>query len=327
MIERILGGIYISSIEPLNNNVDLNSEYGITHILSVLPGTISSRYTSEYIHKQIDITDEETSNILQHFDECNQFIETALYSKSELANSPSGSTAILVHCAQGISRSATVIVAYLMKKFKLELKQALHAIKRKCPDAEPNPAFLHQLELYQSWQCEVDPSNPEYKQLLRELSLKADPSGDSLRSQMLAQAPSPESQQSDFDLRCKRCRRVLAKSAHLEPHLPPDESSTQSKFIKKAPNSRRIISAQAASSSCSHYFLQEPLTWMKEELSKEDIEGKFLCPKCDSKVGGYSWKGSRCSCGKWMVPALHLQSAKVDNIKSIPPPQVLPAKN
>ena len=54
---------------------------------------------------------------------------------------------------------------------------------------------------------------------------------------------------------------------------------------------------------------------MKQELDKAEMEGKFLCPKCSSKVGGYSWRGSRCSCGKWMVPAIHLQEAKVDYIK------------
>ena len=30
------------------------------------------------------------------------------------------------------------------------------------------------------------------------------------------------------------------------------------------------------------------------------------------KVGAYNWKGSRCSCRKWVTPAIHLQSNRVD---------------
>ena len=53
---------------------------------------------------------------------------------------------------------------------------------------------------------------------------------------------------------------------------------------------------------------------MKQELDKAEMEGKFCAP--NAPLGwGYSWRGSRCSCGKWMVPAIHLQEAKVDYIK------------
>ncbi|CAI4383767.1 BAF_collapsed_G0031230.mRNA.1.CDS.1 [Saccharomyces cerevisiae] len=52
---------------------------------------------------------------------------------------------------------------------------------------------------------------------------------------------------------------------------------------------------------------------MQPELQgKQELEGKFSCPGCSSKVGGYNWKGSRCSCGKWVIPAIHLQTSKVD---------------
>ena len=118
-------------------------------------------------------------------------------------------------------------------------------------------------------------------------------------------------------LRCKRCRQVLALSSQIETHEPPEADSRQAQFIKTAPNSRRIIDVKPASPSCSHYFLTEPLNWMKDELQgKGELDGKFQCPKCNSKVGGYSWKGTRCSCGRWMIPALHVQTAKVDFVKT-----------
>ncbi|CUM53751.1 uncharacterized protein AC631_00276 [Debaryomyces fabryi] len=319
MIYRILGGIYLSSIEPLNDNVDFKQQYHITHIISAILGPIPNNYVHDYVHKQIDITDEETSNIIQYFPETNDFIDSCLFPEGSTTDKHHG--AILIHCAQGISRSVTLIVAYLMYRYKLTKDQALHAVKRKLSSACPNDGFQKQLQLYADLKFKVDTSNSLYKKLFIDLSIQADPSGRSLQElNMFSSTSTPQSQtDKQAELRCKKCRQVLALEGQIEKHSPPDASSRQSQFIKTAPNSRRIVSVQEASDSCSHYFVREPLTWMRSELEdKGEIEGKFNCPKCDSKVGGYSWKGSRCSCGKWMIPALHLQCAKVDNIKSYP---------
>ncbi|KAK6458927.1 nitrogen starvation-induced protein phosphatase [Scheffersomyces xylosifermentans] len=317
MLHRILGGIYLSSIEPINAGIDLKNEYKITHILSVVPGPIPAEYTTNYIFKQIEVTDEETTNIIQYFESSYEFIDDALFKNSKDPKKHSGN--VLVHCSQGVSRSVTIIIAYLMKKYKLAIDQALHAVTRKVPEAQPNAGFMEQLVLYKDIDFKVDVSNELYRQFVVDNSLKMDPSGSSLRDLNLFKVKEEKEEGSkDFELRCKRCRQALALNDNIEAHDPPDSESRQSQFIKKAPNSRRIISVQEASSSCSHHFLSDPVNWMKPELEREDIEGKFLCPKCDAKVGGYSWKGSRCSCGKWMVPAIHLQVAKVDCIKSIP---------
>ncbi|CAK9436259.1 uncharacterized protein LODBEIA_P08170 [Lodderomyces beijingensis] len=312
---RILGGIYLSSIEPINKETDLRAEYNISSILSVLPGEISETFTSNYNWKQISVTDEVTTNLIQHFDECCDFIDKATENGGK----------VLVHCAQGVSRSVTVIMAYLMKKHKLMWMQALHAVRRKEPAVMPNRGFLEQLSLYADMNYKVDPENPKYKAFLKKLSLEQDPTGEQLRQETMAAKEQFYSSTnvnesgaaktaSTYDLRCRKCRNVLANNSHVDEHEVPQAESKQSKFIKTAPNSRRIISVQNASDSCSHFFVKEPMDWMRKELENEAIEGKFQCPKCDAKVGGYSWRGSRCSCGKWMVPALHLQQSKLDKM-------------
>lgn len=55
---------------------------------------------------------------------------------------------------------------------------------------------------------------------------------------------------------------------------------------------------------------------MKPELEKGQLEGRLECPKCSSNVGKYAWQGMKCSCGAWMVPAISLARAKVDEVKS-----------
>ncbi|KAG7195867.1 tyrosine protein phosphatase yvh1 [Scheffersomyces spartinae] len=338
MIHRILGNIFISDIAPINDeNIDLQKEQGITHILSVLSGPIPSHiinHEPKFTLLQIAITDENSTNIIEHFPETNKFIDSALFKPEQLKQMSSKERpsvkhhgSILIHCAQGCSRSVAVLCAYLMYRYHLTLVQAQYAINRKREDVNatiPNEAFMQQLQLYQD--IAFDLNAEAYKKWEKARCIELDSTGSMLRDAYLekqaegkSHGESPDNKASEeFDekvsqLRCKKCRQLLCLTSQLDQHQPPESDSKQGMFIKKAPNSRRIISVQNASASCSHYFLSEPVNWMKDELvGKGDLEGKFQCPKCVSKVGGYSWRGSRCSCGKWMIPAIHLQSAKVD---------------
>lgn len=303
-VYRILGGVHLSSLEPLLAEQDLHTDHNITHIISVIggPNPVPLKYTEPpYTHLQIPIDDTPHTNIIEHFATCNEFIESA---------KPGN---VLVHCAQGVSRSVTIIVAYLMQKHQLKVAQAMHAVRRKKDDVEPNHSFIRQLKVYEAMGYKVDVNRGIYVDLLNDLNERID--ADSLREKVLLNKASEETTvdlERPFRLRCKKCREHISRSAELAFHIPPSNDSRQAHFIKTAPNSRRIIKAEGAARTCLHYFYTEPLAWMTNELKKGEIEGKFACPKCTAKIGGYSWKGSRCSCGKWMVPAIHVQSAKVD---------------
>ena len=43
---------------------------------------------------------------------------------------------------------------------------------------------------------------------------------------------------------------------------------------------------------------------------------KILCPKCNAKIGSYSWSGQKCSCLTWVAPAFHIYESKVDLCKN-----------
>ncbi|XP_046849214.1 dual specificity protein phosphatase 1B-like [Xenia sp. Carnegie-2017] len=49
---------------------------------------------------------------------------------------------VLVHCAQGKSRSSTVVIAYVMASKKLSLNDALKLVQEKRKMAQPNPGFM-----------------------------------------------------------------------------------------------------------------------------------------------------------------------------------------
>lgn len=70
-------------------------------------------------------------NLSKHFYSCNRFIKQCL----EAGGS------VFVHCYAGISRSATIVCAYLMQEKKMDLFSALSLIKSKRSVAVPNAGF------------------------------------------------------------------------------------------------------------------------------------------------------------------------------------------
>ena len=112
-------------MEPLNEIIDnlflgdhvasesqfILSRHRITHILTVGTGLVP-RYPKYYQYKCIDELDSPSSNLKQHFEECHSFIRDALASGGR----------ILVHCFAGVSRSATVVISYLMNDHKMTLE-------------------------------------------------------------------------------------------------------------------------------------------------------------------------------------------------------------
>ncbi|CAK9296580.1 unnamed protein product [Gordionus sp. m RMFG-2023] len=68
---------------------------------------------------------------------------------SSIINTGTGGGKTLVHCMVGASRSATLVLAYLMKHRKMSLAQAYYYLKRIRPIIRPNVGFIKQLVAYE----------------------------------------------------------------------------------------------------------------------------------------------------------------------------------
>ena len=66
---------------------------------------------------------------------------------------------VLIHCQAGISRSPTIVIAYLMKVNKLTMNNAYNEVKDKRCIIGPNIIFLSQL--YDFEKNLIESSNPE----------------------------------------------------------------------------------------------------------------------------------------------------------------------
>lgn len=79
------------------------NENRITHILSVCADQIPAELPEAGIsHMRIEVEDNEIANLLIHLPAACRFIDSALRSGG----------VVLVHCFQGLSRSAAVVAAY-----------------------------------------------------------------------------------------------------------------------------------------------------------------------------------------------------------------------
>jgi protein-tyrosine phosphatase len=81
------------------------------------------------------IDDDRNENISQYFSKVHKII-----SEADVDNKN-----VIVHCAAGISRSATLVLAYLMIENKWEYEEAYLFLKSKRPIIEPNVGFITQL--------------------------------------------------------------------------------------------------------------------------------------------------------------------------------------
>lgn len=107
---------------------------GITHILCLCSNEIGqsdSQYPDLFEYRNFSICDDEDTNISNIFEEAHDFIDHVEQTGGK----------VLVHCFEGRSRSATVVLAYLMLRKKLTLLEAWNKLKRVHRRAQPNDGF------------------------------------------------------------------------------------------------------------------------------------------------------------------------------------------
>lgn len=135
-ISEILDGfLYLGNVRDAHSEEQLQ-QFEISHILNMSNDASNSAF--DFItYKRIPIADDEFQSVAPVLDLCIDFIDSV-----KAANGR-----VLVHCTKGKSRSVTVILAYLLKSYKLSLKEAHRLVKSKRDEIRPNSNFIRQLML------------------------------------------------------------------------------------------------------------------------------------------------------------------------------------
>lgn len=151
-IHKILPGLYLGSqfaagiIFPIDPEsvrqkafADLRSK-NITHIFRCIGDIKDARERCANVNYHSVLIDDNAGNenIAQHFNASFEFIESARIQGGAL-----------VHCNAGVSRSASIVIAYLMRKHELSYQQAFDFVRAKRACADPRPLFVDQLKAYE----------------------------------------------------------------------------------------------------------------------------------------------------------------------------------
>jgi Leucine-rich repeat (LRR) protein len=141
--QEILEGVYLGPIQAAKNK-DFLKENNFTHVLTV--NIMEKLFPESFEYLIVKEEDEPNANLLQHLDNCFEFIEDA---KKKGGN-------VLVHCAAGQSRSASVVIAYVMKTMKMNFKDAYQHVWNSRCCLFVNSGFVKQLELFSNIGCEYE---------------------------------------------------------------------------------------------------------------------------------------------------------------------------
>ena len=133
---KIIDGVFLGSYKTSMSKTTLSAN-NISYVLCV-GNEMETIFKDGYKYMKLDVTDTEDENILFNFESVYNFIEEG---KSQ--------GGVLIHCYGGISRSPTIAIAYLMKKYQMTFEQAFNTVKELKSDINPNDGFIQKLQIFE----------------------------------------------------------------------------------------------------------------------------------------------------------------------------------
>ncbi|CAG9315380.1 unnamed protein product [Blepharisma stoltei] len=118
----------------------------LTHILNATNGFSHKFESKGVVYLRLGVEDLETENISEYFQIAFEFIDNIISSEK---------SRVLVHCAQGVSRSAAFVIMYIIKSMSVSYEEAFQFVKRHREIIKPNDGFAYQLRSLKSISEEV----------------------------------------------------------------------------------------------------------------------------------------------------------------------------
>ncbi|KAF8879643.1 hypothetical protein CPB84DRAFT_1687860 [Gymnopilus junonius] len=212
-MDEIIPGLWIGDLRSAQD-VDNLKTHNIFSILTAMRGRITIDET--FIRHQIKLDDKEDEDVLAHLLPSIHFIQAEL----------DKGRGVLVHCQAGVSRSATIVAAYIMYSRKVDPQVALDLIKQVRPSIEPNQGFLSQLELFYSAKYKTSIREKPIRMFYMNRTVEDVMNGDGSppETEMFAKYPPtpsdsvPNTPRPRRKIRCKMCRQELATREHMLDH-------------------------------------------------------------------------------------------------------------
>jgi len=132
--EIIKNKLYLGNMFDANDSISIKKA-NISCIVCVAERLkIINTNPNVTVHKY-ELADDYNCNISLYFDEIGEIINKG--------------GIVLVNCAAGISRSSTIVIAYIMKYYKIDLRKTFLFVKKKRNQICPNKRFMECLLEYE----------------------------------------------------------------------------------------------------------------------------------------------------------------------------------
>jgi len=143
-MQEIVPGVYLGPYSAATKKrFDYLRQHGITHIICIRhpleANLIKPNFPNNFKYLVLDIVDTPSDSIIASFPTVKEFIDNCL---------AQGGKALL-HGNAGISRSATLMIAYLMETFGQTYKDAFLYVQQRRFCISPNEGFVRQLLEYE----------------------------------------------------------------------------------------------------------------------------------------------------------------------------------
>ena len=133
-ITKITDNIFLGN---MNGASDINAlKSNNIHYIINCTKNIPNYFEQDFKYLRIPIDDTFGQSIEKYFDVSYNFINN------------NNAHNIFIHCHAGISRSATILIAYLMRKNNIDCNSALNIVKNKRSIINPNTEFMKALYNY-----------------------------------------------------------------------------------------------------------------------------------------------------------------------------------
>ncbi|XP_054165532.1 dual specificity protein phosphatase MPK-4-like [Oppia nitens] len=239
------------------------------------------RHTNiEYFH--IKLNDMPEEDLLSHFE----------VTRNVIADGQTNGHNVLVHCHAGISRSSTVVTAYLMNKYDKPFVEALDMVRIKRPFISPNIGFRDQLRLYEEMGNQLNAKNKRYRRFVYDRML-ADSNVEHYWTQLdkyfkrrdyIESLVKLDASSVGRQYQCLKCNQLICQEIHVIENLQLIDSYVNNNNDKVA-------------KSCGNIYI-EPQKWM---LPLNIGDQHLNCQKCGQVLGAYNLSnGSKqlCNCLK-----------------------------
>lgn len=131
---HVFNGLYISDIFGAHN-VSWVQSNNFGGIIDLSNSSNLTKYPNRIDVMHVPVDDNVHAKLTPYFKRTFEFIASHLDKREK----------VLVFCRAGISRSATIVVYYLMRAFSLTVDDAVAFLKKKRAQIQPNNGFMKQL--------------------------------------------------------------------------------------------------------------------------------------------------------------------------------------